>query len=63
MNHALTDWPAFAQIYGLELAGRELDRVTGALTALEEMYRPLFRDLSPDLEPAPSFRASPEGGE
>jgi len=57
------DWEAIAKIYGIEATGRELDRVVGALRAVDEVFRPLAADLPLSLMPATSFRATPEGDE
>ena len=35
---------------------RELDRVAAPLAALEEAFRPLLQDLTPDLEPDTALR-------
>ena len=48
----MTDWKRIAEARGLTLTARELDRITPALSALEETFRPLIQDLTPDLEPA-----------
>jgi hypothetical protein len=48
----MTDWKRIAEAHGLTLTARELDRITPPLSALEETFRPLIQDLTPDLEPA-----------
>jgi hypothetical protein len=45
------DWKRIAEAHGLPLSPPELDRLTTALSALEETFRPLLKDLTPDLEP------------
>ena len=57
------DWAAIAKAYGIEAEGRELDRVVGALRAVETVFRPLVASLPPIAMPAVSFRAIPEGDE
>ena len=52
----MTDWKRIAEARGLILTARELDRITPALSALEETFRPLIQDLTPDLEPALELR-------
>jgi hypothetical protein len=47
----MKDWKRIAEAYELPLTARELDRITPALAALEETFRPLVRELTPDLEP------------
>lgn len=48
----MRDWKAIARGGGLEVSAEELDRIVGALDALEEAFRPLVKDLSVDMEPA-----------
>jgi hypothetical protein len=52
----MKDWKAIAKASGIALACKELDSVTQPLEALEATFRPLAKDLSPDLEPAVDFR-------
>ena len=52
----MKDWKNLAQAHGLNLSGRELDRVAGPLAALEETFHPLLKDLTPDLEPDTELR-------
>ena len=47
----MRNWTALAQAHGFPLSGSELDRVTQPLAALEETFRPLLKQLTPDLEP------------
>jgi hypothetical protein len=51
----VTDWRAIAKARGLSLAAKDLDKIAQPLEALEEVFEPLLRDLSPDLEPAFGF--------
>jgi hypothetical protein len=57
----MRNWTALAQAYGLPLSGGELDRVTRPLAALEETFRPLARQLTPDLEPDVELHLAGEG--
>lgn len=57
------DWTAIAKAHGIEATGRDLDRVTDALRAVDDVFRPLVKTLPPELMPAVSFRAIPEGDE
>ena len=47
----MKNWEAIAQAHGLALSAHELDRVAQPLAALEETFRPLVKQLTPDLEP------------
>ena len=53
----MKDWRAIAQANGLPLSVSELDRIEAPLDALEEAFRPLVSDLTPDLEPCVQFSA------
>jgi len=52
----MRDWKAIAKATGSPLAGKDLDRLTQPLEALEKLFRPLANDLSPALEPSVEFR-------
>jgi hypothetical protein len=52
----MRDWAAIAKASGSTLAGKDLDGVTQPLEALEAIFSPLTKDLSPDLEPSIEFR-------
>lgn len=56
----MKDWRALAQARGLAIPAHELDRIVAPLEALEETFRPLIRDLTPEMEPSISFRAEEE---
>jgi hypothetical protein len=58
-----TNWPALAKARGLEISARDLDRIAAPLRLLEEAFRPLTSDLSPDLDPCTIFRVEPGAGE
>jgi hypothetical protein len=47
----MKDWKRIAEAHGLPLTARDLDRITLALAALEDTFRPLIHELTPDLEP------------
>jgi hypothetical protein len=51
----MRDWVTIAKANGLDLSARELDRIATPLAALEETFRPLIKDLTPDTEPAFEF--------
>jgi hypothetical protein len=48
----MRDWRAIAKANGSSLSGKELDGVAQPLEALEEVFRPLTQNLTPDVEPA-----------
>jgi hypothetical protein len=54
------DWKNIAQAHGLNLSPRDLDRISGPLSALDETFRPLVKTLTPDLEPDPELRLAEE---
>ncbi len=54
------DWKSIAQAQGLNVPERELDRIVGPLTKLEEAFRPLAKTLTPEMEPDTELRL---GGE
>jgi hypothetical protein len=58
---AVKDWKAIAKGSGLELTGPELERISQALSGLEEAFRPLTADLGPETEPATVFHAGESG--
>jgi hypothetical protein len=53
----MKDWKALAQAKGLAIPAQELDRIVAPLEALEATFRPLIRDLTPEMEPSTCFRA------
>jgi hypothetical protein len=48
---AMRDWKAIAKASGIVLPEKELDALAKPLQALEEVFRPLVKDLTPDQEP------------
>jgi hypothetical protein len=56
----MKNWAGIAQANGLTLSAGELDRLTGPLAALEETFRPLVQQLTPDLEPDLELHLSSE---
>lgn len=57
----MKDWKAVAKGAGLEIPGPDLDRIAQALSNLDEAFRPLLTDLSPEIEPATVFHARETG--
>jgi hypothetical protein len=57
----LKDWKTMAKGVGLEITGPDLDRIVQSLSALDETFRPLLKDLGPEIEPATVFHAGETG--
>ena len=47
----MKNWVAIAQGHGLDLSASELERIAQPLATLEETFRPLVKQLAPDMEP------------
>ena len=56
----MKNWAGIAKANGLTLSAGELDRLTGPLAALEETFRPLVQQLTPDVEPDLELHLSSE---
>jgi hypothetical protein len=54
----MKNWRALAEAGGLAIPAQEMDRIIAPLEALEETFRPLVDDLTPDQEPCTQFRAA-----
>jgi hypothetical protein len=48
-------WIAIAKATMPEIPAEELGRLAAPLAALEEQFRPLLQQLTPDIEPAVAF--------
>ena len=57
----MKDWKAIAKASGLEVDATEIDRIAEPLEALEAAFRPLVKDLTPDVEPATGLRLEEDG--
>jgi hypothetical protein len=57
----MKNWEAIAQAHGLNLSARDLERIVPPLAALEEVFRPLVKQLTPDMEPAVELHLDGEG--
>ena len=57
----MKDWKAIAKAAGLEVTGPELERISKALSGLEETFQPLLKDLPPEVEPATVFSVAETG--
>jgi len=56
----MKDWAAIAKALGLDIPTDDARRIAVPLNALDEAFRPLVQTLTPDMEPAPVFRADME---
>ena len=52
----MRDWKTIAKASGSALSGKELESVVLPMEVLEAAFRPLAKDLPPDLEPSTEFR-------
>jgi hypothetical protein len=57
----MKNWAVVAEAHGLTLSAGELDRITTPLAALEETFRPLVKQLTPDMEPDLELHLEEEG--
>jgi hypothetical protein len=58
---ALRDWRAIAQASGIALTEGELDGVVQPLERLDQTFRPLVKDLTPDIDPVLEMDAEADG--
>jgi len=56
----MKDWASIAKANGLDIPAKDAARHAAPLNGLEEVFRPLVKTLTPEMEPAVSFRADPE---
>jgi hypothetical protein len=57
----MKNWADIARAHGLPLSAGELERIAPPLAALEETFRPLVKQLTPDLEPDVELHLAGEG--
>ena len=57
----MKDWKAIAKASGLEIDPAALDRIAEPLDALEAAFRPLVKDLTPDVEPSTGLCLEEDG--
>ena len=57
----MRDWKAIAKAAAPEIPAADVNRIVAPLDALEAAFRPLVKDLPPDLEPAFGLDAEEEG--
>jgi hypothetical protein len=53
----MKDWTAIAKAAGLDIPASDAARAAQTLNVLEEVFRPLAGSLTPEMEPAFTFRA------
>ena len=53
----MKNWKTIAEASGIQIPPADLDRIAAPLNALEQTFRPLVANLSPELEPAVTFQA------
>lgn len=56
----MKDWISIAKAAGLDIPAKDVSRIAEPLNSLEEVFRPLAASLTPEMEPAASFRADQE---
>jgi hypothetical protein len=56
----MKDWSLTAKAAGLDIPAKDIARIVQPLNGLDEVFRPLVRSLTPEMEPAVLFRADPE---
>jgi hypothetical protein len=56
----MKDWSAIAKAYGLDIPAKDAARNSPPLDSLDEVFRPLAKSLTPDMEPAATFRVDQE---
>ena len=56
----MKDWTAIAKASGLDIPAKEIARNSQPLNSLDEVFRPLANTLTPEMDPAFSFRADQE---
>jgi len=56
----MKDWTAISKAAGLDIPAKDVARISQPLNGLEDDFRPLVKSLSPEMEPAVSFRADKE---
>jgi len=57
----MRDWKTIAEARGLGIPAEQIERIAPALDSLEETFRPMVKDLPPELEPATGMRLEEEG--
>ncbi len=55
----MRDWKAIANAQGRNIPAEELERAVAPLNEMEEIFRSLVPDLTPEIEPAYEVRLEP----
>lgn len=56
----MKDWNAIVKAAGLDIPSKDAERNLQPLSGLGEVFRPLAKNLTPEMEPAATFRADEE---
>jgi hypothetical protein len=56
----MKDWTALAKASGLDIPAKDIAKNVPPLNGLEEVFRPLAKSLTPEMEPAAIFHADLE---
>jgi len=59
-NEPMRDWKKIARANGFSMPEAALERIAAPLDALEADFRPLARELPPEVGPAVIFHADTE---
>ncbi len=59
----MKNWKKIAEGSNVGIPEPDLDRITPALDALEDAFRPLTKEIPHDMEPAVAFYVFPEAAE
>jgi len=57
----MKDWCAIARAHEVAIPPAELERLVSTLETLDQAFRPLVRELTPEMEPALFFRPEEAG--
>jgi hypothetical protein len=56
----MKDWTLIAKAVAPDIPSKEASKATVPLNSLDEVFRPLAKSLTPEMEPAATFRADQE---
>jgi hypothetical protein len=57
----MKNWAGIAEAHGLPLSPVELERTVQPLAALDAIFRPLVKQLTPDVEPDVELHLAEDG--
>ena len=52
----MKDWKLIVKAHGFDITEQEFERIKPTLDGLEEVFRPLTKQIPLETEPAPIFR-------